>query len=138
MKMKILGMAALIAISVMSVYAVSRDKASFKVAGNCGMCETRIESAALSVEGVKSAEWDKKSGMIKISYNSGTTEIDKIQLAIAEAGHDTELHKADAKVYEKLPGCCKYDRETKSGGCCPDSKAKDNCGSAKSSSCSGK
>ena len=31
-------------------------KVEFKVAGNCEMCEKRIEKAAYSVKGVKSAE----------------------------------------------------------------------------------
>jgi hypothetical protein len=31
-------------------------------------------------------------------------------MAIADAGHDTPMHKAKDEVYEKLPACCKYDR----------------------------
>jgi hypothetical protein len=31
-------------------------------------------------------------------------------MAIANAGHDTEMHKATDEAYNKLPGCCKYER----------------------------
>ena len=30
---------------------------------------------------------------------------------IAAVGHDTEKYLADDKVYEKLPGCCHYERK---------------------------
>jgi hypothetical protein len=38
--------------------------------------------------------------------------MESIHLAIAKVGHDTDLLKADDKVYEALPGCCQYDRES--------------------------
>lgn len=58
-----------------SVFAQNEKTEQFKVKGNCGMCETRIE----------------------------------------KAGHDTDMHKASQETYDKLPGCCKYDREEKHG-----------------------
>ena len=41
-------------------------KVEFKVAGNCEMCEKRIEKAANSVKGVKSAEWHADHGDIHL------------------------------------------------------------------------
>ena len=82
----------------------------FKVYGNCGMCESRIEKAAKSIDGVSMADWDKKTKMIKVSFDADKTDVHKIHMAIAKVGHDTEMHKADDKVYSKLAGCCKYDR----------------------------
>lgn len=87
-----------------------KETKEFKVYGNCGMCKTRIEKAANAVEGVSMADWDKKTKMIKVSFDTETTNIHKIHMAIAKVGHDTEMHKADDKVYEALHGCCKYDR----------------------------
>ncbi len=135
MKLKILSIAVLISVSVLGVQGISGQKGSFKVAGKCGMCETRIENAALSVRGVESAEWDKESGIIELEYNAKKADLEKIQKAIATAGHDTELFTANDKVYEKLPECCKYERvEAKSSGCCPASSSKAACGSSKESS----
>lgn len=82
----------------------------FKVYGNCGMCENRIEKAAKSVEGVSNAEWDKKTQTIEISFDASKTDVHKVHMAIAKVGHDTEMHKAKDETYNSLPGCCKYDR----------------------------
>lgn len=82
----------------------------FKVAGNCGMCEARIEKAAKSVNGVTVAEWDKETKMIEVSFDAAEANIKKIHEAIAGVGHDTELVKADDETYAELPACCKYER----------------------------
>lgn len=74
------------------------------------MCETRIEKAANSVEGVSAADWNQKTKMIEVSFDEGMTDLKTIHKAIAEAGHDTEKYSAQQKVYDKLPGCCKYER----------------------------
>ena len=94
-----------------SAFAQNAKTEKFEVKGNCGMCEARIEKAANSVEGVKSADWDKETKMIKVSFDPAKTDLHKIHLAIANAGHDTKMHKASKEVYNELPGCCKYDRE---------------------------
>ena len=135
MKLKILSVAVMISVGILGVQGMSGQKGSFKVAGKCGMCETRIENAALSVRGVESADWDKESGIIELEYDAKKADLEKVQKAIATAGHDTELFTANDKVYEKLPECCKYERvETKSSGCCPASSSKAACGSSKKSS----
>ena len=102
--------------STISLFAKSDKTEKFKVAGNCGMCETRIEKAAKSVDGVSAADWDKETKMIEVTYNPEKIDIDKIHQAIAEAGHDTGKHKASTEVYDKLPGCCKYERMVEETG----------------------
>ncbi|KAB2867497.1 MAG: cation transporter [Bacteroidales bacterium] len=82
---------------------------SFKVAGNCDMCKTRIEKAA-KVEGVTKASWDSEKQLLTVMYNPEKIKTDDIQKKVAEVGHDTEKFKADDKVYNKLPSCCKYQR----------------------------
>lgn len=146
MKLKILSGALLLTLSMLTVQGVPAQKETMKVSGKCGMCETRIEKAALSVKGVESAYWDKESGMLEVIFDAGQVNREKIQKAIAKAGHDTELYTASDKVYEKLPECCKYEREeAKASGCCPASASKPACGSAaascgsdKSAACAGK
>ena len=110
MKTKMLNLLALVFITVTTVTAQTEKTEKFEVAGNCGMCETRIENAATSVDGVISADWDKETKMIEVKYNSDKVAIQKVDMAIAKVGHDTEMHKASDEVYDKLPGCCKYDR----------------------------
>ena len=74
------------------------------------MCETRIENAAKSVDGVLAADWNKETKMIDVKFDSDKVNIHKVHMAIAKVGHDTKMHKASKDVYDKLPGCCKYDR----------------------------
>ena len=110
MKTRILSLAMVLGLSTLFLLAQSEKTEKFEVAGNCGMCETRIEKAANSVAGVTSADWDKESKMIEVSYNPEKSDLHKIHLAITKAGHDTKMHMAADDVYDDLPGCCKYER----------------------------
>ncbi|MCF8228312.1 MAG: heavy-metal-associated domain-containing protein [Bacteroidales bacterium] len=87
-------------------------KEEFKVYGNCGMCESRIEKAARDLYGVESADWDKKTKMMLVKYDENEVMLMDVHKAIAKVGHDTEKVEAEDKVYEGLPGCCKYDRKS--------------------------
>lgn len=82
----------------------------FVVLGNCEMCKKRIEKAALTVKGVKMAQWDIPSNILQVVYNAQKIEADQIHVAIAQAGHDTRLHKASDAIYAELPLCCLYER----------------------------
>ena len=93
----------------MSLFAQSKTE-KFKVFGNCSMCEKTIEKAANAVEGVTSADWDKTTKMMNVTFDKSKTNLHKVHMAIAKVGYDTEMHKANDEVYNKLPGCCKYDR----------------------------
>ena len=112
MKTKVMMLAILIMMGAGSVLAKSKTE-KFKVSGNCGMCEKRIEKAANAVEGVTSADWDKKTKMIQVVFDESETDVDRVQKAIAKVGHDTPKHKASDEVYSELPGCCQYDRSAK-------------------------
>lgn len=91
-----------------SQHQMAKDKTeSFKVTGNCDMCKARIEKAA-KVEGVTKANWDSEKQLLTVTFNPAKVKIDDLQSKIAAVGHDTEKVKADDKVYDKLPGCCKY------------------------------
>ncbi|HLN54667.1 MAG TPA: cation transporter [Bacteroidales bacterium] len=82
---------------------------SIKVQGNCDMCKARIEKAA-KTEGVISASWDSKTDLLTLNYDPSKTSTDAVAKKVAAVGHDTEKYKAEDKVYNALPGCCKYDR----------------------------
>ncbi|HDR52504.1 MAG TPA: ATPase [Mariniphaga anaerophila] len=112
MKTKVLSLIAMFVLGTFTGFAGEKTE-KFKVKGNCGMCEKRIEEVANSVEGVQSADWDKESKMIEVKFDDTKTSTGKIEKAIAKAGHDTPHHKAKDEVYDKLPGCCKYDRSGK-------------------------
>jgi len=112
---------------IISIAAFAQTKTeTIKVLGNCGMCETKIEKAAKDA-GASSAEWDVDSKIITVKYNSSTTNAAMIQQAIAKVGYDTRDFKATKEAYDKLHGCCKYDRETASANkaCCDKCDMKD-------------
>ncbi|MFY9151451.1 MAG: efflux RND transporter periplasmic adaptor subunit [Prolixibacteraceae bacterium] len=83
-------------------------KERIKVSGNCEMCKDRIETAAKSVSGVNSAEWNSETKMMHVQFDGKKTNTDAIQKAIAAVGHDTEKYKASDSVYKELPECCLY------------------------------
>ena len=81
-----------------------------KAAGNCEMCEKRIEKAAFSVKGVKSAEWHVDCHDIHVYIDENKCSKEDVAKAIALAGHDTDLVKTTDELYKNLHGCCKYER----------------------------
>lgn len=85
----------------------------FFVKGNCDMCKARIENAALSA-GAKAATWEAHNQTLVLSLD-GSISADTILKAIAQSGHDNQLHTAPDEVYKALPSCCLYDRKAPLG-----------------------
>ena len=99
-------------ISVKHQTSMTNPEISFGVRGNCGMCKTTIQKAALSVDGVEEASWDIQTKVLDIRTNSNLDSITiKIHNAVAKSGYDTELVLANSEDYNNLPGCCQYNRE---------------------------
>ena len=103
-------------IVLIAVTGVSQLKAqtiktdSFKVYGNCEMCKKRIEKAT-AVDGIAKSDWNVDTKVMTVTYDPTKLSSDAIQKKIAAVGHDTEKEKAVDSVYNKLPGCCIYDRK---------------------------
>ena len=92
----------------LGAFASGKKTEKINVAGKCGMCETRIEKAAMAVDGVKKADYDLKTKTLEVTFDEKKTSVDGIEKAEAAVGHDTDKYKAKDDVYAKLPGCCKY------------------------------
>jgi len=133
---------------IFSIFAINisfaqtaSNKETIKVWGNCGMCKSTIEKSAKSA-GATAANWDMETKLLTVSYNSSASNAVKIQNAIAATGYETQGVKADINAYNKLHGCCKYDRSSvaTSSNCCPEQK--NCCGTAmsccKDGKCDGK
>ena len=86
-------------------------KYNVEVNGNCEMCKKRIEKAAFSVPGVKSAEWHIDDHTLHLILNEEKCSVTDVKKAIAKVGHDTDDVKAAAEDYDKLHGCCMYERK---------------------------
>lgn len=81
------------------------------VKGNCEMCKKRIEKAAYSVPGVKSAVWNADSQSLAVIVNEQKSSAASIEEAVAKVGHDTENKKAKDEDYANLHDCCAYQRD---------------------------
>lgn len=107
-------------------FAQKQTTENIPVSGNCGMCKSSIEKAAKS-SGAHEATWDMDKKVLTVKYSSASTNAAKIQQAVAAVGYDTRDVKATDEAYDKLHGCCKYDRSAAAGtepgmDCCKDGK----------------
>jgi len=83
---------------------------TFKVYGNCGMCEETIEGSLKDVKGIEKADWNKDTKMMEVTYHEHQITLDEIKKKIAGVGYDTDEFRSKNKTYNNLPGCCQYDR----------------------------
>ncbi len=98
--------------TVFAVQAQNIKADTIKVSGECGMCKNRIEKA-LKMPGIIAADYDPDTKLLAVKYNPDKITNDKIQKKVASVGHDTEKYRAEDSVYDKLPGCCQYERKAK-------------------------
>ena len=84
---------------------------TYKVWGNCGMCQETIEKAVKQKNTAK-GKWNKDTKMIIISYDSIKTNSDAILKRIALAGYDNDKFIAPDEAYNKRPECCHYERKS--------------------------
>ncbi|TVQ87540.1 MAG: metal transporter [Bacteroidetes bacterium] len=87
------------------------EEVEFTVLGNCGMCKDRIERAAYSVRGVRSANWNQEQQKLIITFRTDRTDQETIERTIAKAGHDTENFITDEETHANLHHCCIYPRD---------------------------
>lgn len=86
-------------------------KHSTEVNGSCDQCQKRIQKAAFSVPGVKSAIWNIETHKLDLIINEEKTAVLDVKKAIAKVGHDTDEVKSTKEDYDNLHSCCKYDRK---------------------------
>jgi mercuric ion binding protein len=82
-----------------------------EVNGNCEQCQKRIQKAAYSVAGVKSAIWDIETHQLSLILNEEKASPLDVKKAIAKVGHDTDEVKATKEDYDNLHSCCLYERK---------------------------
>lgn len=93
-----------------AVAVPATQTAQFQVWGNCGMCKKTIEKAAMSLNGITSADWNMDTHQMTVAFDASSVKIEQVHQAIAAAGYDTDQVYADNKAYDKLHTCCQYDR----------------------------
>lgn len=109
MKAKYLILSA--AFALVSLFSFGQTKTdTVKVWGNCESCKEHIEDAAKEA-GATTAEWNKTTKLLVVSYDATKTTNMKIQAKIAEVGYDTQDIKGKDGAYQKLDKCCQYKRK---------------------------
>jgi copper chaperone CopZ len=108
----LLGMFLLMTFSACAAQIKNAKTESYQVSGNCEMCKNTIETAA-SKKGVSSAEWNKDTKVLRLTYDSVKTSVSEILKKVAYAGYDNEEFLAPDEAYSKLPECCRYARNKK-------------------------
>lgn len=93
-----------------TIAVMSYSTETFRVYGNCGMCKKTIESSLKDIDGIKKASWNVVSKQMTVTFNPERISLIQIKEKIATVGYDTEDVKAETSTYDKLPGCCQYDR----------------------------
>tara|TARA_R100000306_G_C4267034_1_gene88201 strand:- start:84 stop:521 length:438 start_codon:yes stop_codon:yes gene_type:complete len=92
-------------------FAQAQDKnakVAFQVDGVCGMCQERIEKAAIRTKGVKSAKWNVHTHYLSVIFDERKTNLETIHQSVANVGHDTELVTATDEAYNSVHDCCRY------------------------------
>lgn len=112
MKSLLLMTAVILSASVAQAQIKNAKTETIKVFGNCGMCETTIEKAG-SKNKLYKTDWNVDTKMATITYDSKKSSADEVLKSIALSGYDNVNYLAPDDVYNKLHGCCKYDREKK-------------------------
>jgi mercuric ion binding protein len=85
-------------------------KYTTEVNGNCEQCQKRIQKAAYSVPGVKSASWSIETHQLSLIINEEKCSLMDVEKAIAKVGHDTDSVKSTKEDYDNLHSCCQYER----------------------------
>ena len=113
MKKIIFGMMLLFVALSSQAQEVKNKNAKYdtEVNGNCEQCKKRIEKAAYSVKGVKSAEWHIDDHMLHLLINEEKCSLLDVKKAVAKVGHDTDEVKSTDEDYERLHSCCLYERK---------------------------
>lgn len=108
----LMAMTLLLSITFVNAQIKNAKTETAKIYGNCGMCKKTIETAA-NVNKTAKVDWNVDTKMASITYDTKKTNPDEILKRIALAGYDSDKFLAPDAVYDKLHGCCQYDREAK-------------------------
>jgi copper chaperone CopZ len=115
MKMKaiiIMSVVGLLSTSISYSQIKNAKTETITIYGNCGMCETTIEKAGSKSKMYKT-DWNVDTKMASITYDGKKTTADAVLKIIALSGYDNASFLAPDEAYNKLDGCCKYERKNK-------------------------
>ncbi|WP_430612655.1 heavy-metal-associated domain-containing protein [Flavobacterium sp. JP2137] len=103
----------LLSVCVSNAQIKNKTTKTVKINGNCSMCKQTMETAA-NVADIAQLNWNENTQTATLVYDKEKTTSDDILKRVAKVGYDNERFIAADGVYNKLHGCCQYDRKIKS------------------------
>ncbi len=73
----------------------------------CGTCQSKVEKALQTLDGVKSAKVDLEAKVARVSFDPQKLNLAALENAITMAGYDANGAKRDSTAYAQLDPCCK-------------------------------
>jgi periplasmic mercuric ion binding protein len=107
MKLLILTIAFLVALSVNAQAQKSLKTVGIKTSAICQMCKATLEKDLTFEKGVKSVNLDLETKVLIIDFVEGKTNPDVLRKRVTMVGYHADQMKRDPKAYEKLDPCCK-------------------------------
>ncbi|MGO4904564.1 DUF3347 domain-containing protein [Flavobacterium sp. W20_MBD1_R3] len=112
LKKILMAITLLLSITISHAQIKNATTETVKIYGNCEMCKSTIETSG-NLKKVAKVDWNKDTKMATLTYDSVQTNQDEILKRIALSGYDSDKFLAPDAVYDKLHGCCQYEREAK-------------------------
>lgn len=118
---KILSFVALFAM-IFTLFAQQQTKTqtvTIQTNGTCEQCKKIMMENVPQWQGVKECSYDMKSAKVTITYDTKSTNVDKLREGIAKLGYNADNVKADPEARAKLPKCCTAPKNAAGcgGGC---------------------
>ncbi len=102
----------LLSVTIANAQIKNKTTETVTINGNCSMCKKTIETAAYA-KNVAQLTWNENTQIATIIYDKDKTTTSEILKRVAKVGYDNEKFIAADNVYNKLHGCCQYDRKIK-------------------------
>jgi copper chaperone CopZ len=109
MKSLLYVLALILSTTTLNAQIKNKKTVTVSINGNCGMCKSTIQKAG-TLKNKFTTVWNMETKMATITFDGKAIALDSIMQKIAAVGYDNEKFIAPDVVYNKLHGCCKYDR----------------------------
>lgn len=92
--------------SAFSQKAPAVAEINVKTSAECGTCKKILEDKLNYSKGVRFAELDVETKVLKVSYATKKTNPEAIKQVISETGYDADEVQANPVSQQQLPTCC--------------------------------
>ena len=89
--------------------ASSTQVVSIQTNGTCQSCKEKIEQGLAFEKGVKDVNYDLATAIVKVTYNAGKTNVEKLRLAINKLGFTADGQKPETEKKAE----CNHKKEKK-------------------------